>query len=102
MVSRLYQSLVRALALEFDHIDRARVSLGLEESVEAPLQTLEGMSICSRRFSTCSSLPSDCSASQLPRFFLGLNIESGLFTLCYETSNPNNGASSPFPRIRVL
>ena len=31
-----------------------------------------------------------------------LNIDSGLFTLCYETSNPNNGASSPFPRIRVL
>lgn len=33
---------------------------------------------------------------------VGLNIDSGLFTLCYETSNPNNGASSPFPRIRVL
>lgn len=46
-----------------------------------------------------SSLPDSDLATQNSRW---LNIDSGLFTLCYETSNPNNGASSPFPRIRVL
>jgi transposase len=56
------------------------------------------------RFIACHSHPDhDTLATFRRRFKAGwLNIDSGLSTLCYETSHPNSGVSSPFPRIRAL
>ena len=39
---QIVPSLIRPLALELHHIDRAIVSLGLEQSIESPLHALEG------------------------------------------------------------